>query len=58
MENLEQYYDINSGVSNKDCSMRGATIVLEETIDILKQLSSDIYLYLAPTTQHHLSTGC
>lgn len=54
--NLKPYYAINNGITEKDCSLTKAKVILDGAIDELKTLSPNIFIYIAPTTSHHRKT--
>jgi hypothetical protein len=55
-KNLLPYYEITQGVTEKDCIMNSAKSEIEIAIKSLKLLSTNIYIYLTPTTEHHRKT--
>ncbi len=54
--NLKPYYAILNGVSEEDCLQNDAQTDLILTIDGLKKLSPNVYIYVPPTTMHHKKT--
>lgn len=53
---LKPYYDITRGITVSDCLMGGADAIFEDAAIELKQLSPNVFVYLAPTTLHHRRT--
>lgn len=53
---LKPFYNITRGVTEKDCSMDLAAVKFRAAAKSLKQLSPNVFVYLAPTTLHHRKT--
>lgn len=55
-KNLLPYYALSSGVTDADCSMVEAEAQIDQTVKNLKLLTSNIYIYVPPTSHHHQQT--
>ncbi len=55
-KNLLPYYALSSGVTNVDCSMVEAEAQIDQTVKNFKLLTSNIYIYVPPTSHHHRQT--
>jgi hypothetical protein len=57
---LKPYYDLVNGISESDCSVGAAQAEVASTMDGLRKLSQNVFIYMPPTTHHHRATvpGC
>jgi len=55
-ENLPPYYALSVGATHEACSMDRAKVELHAVLQQLKLLTSNIFIYVPPTSSHHRRT--